>query len=171
MRPQGRTLSRCPSSETPRDEVSIGITQSTCASTGGRAPPPEFQISRLSSNPNRGPLPSTLTHVFTTHGGHPSACPGLLQVILSRSTAPSPDLSVGLLLHLGVLACASAQSSLWLPSPQPASGELLVTPSWAFSARVSRGCLAWKFRDLVPDGQTQACISKVLWHWPQFPHL
>lgn len=54
MRPQGRTLSRCSSSETPRDQVSIGITRSTWGSTGGRAPSPEFQISRLSSNSTGG---------------------------------------------------------------------------------------------------------------------
>ena len=101
--------------------MGIGITRSKCGSTGGRAPPPEFQISRLSSSPTGG---HSLLHSCAVHDPWrtPPACPGLLQVILSQSTAPSPDFSVGLLLRVGVLACVCPEFSLTALSPASIRG-------------------------------------------------
>ena len=88
----------------------------------GPGPTPRVSDQQAFLQPHWWPLPSTLMRVFMTHGGHPSACPGLLQVILSQSTAPSPDFSVGLLLHVGVLACVCPEFSLTALSPASIGG-------------------------------------------------
>lgn len=121
MRPRGRSLSRCSSSEHLVIKWASALPGASVEAQGAGPHPQSFRSAGFP------PAPPVATPFYTHARVHdpwrtPPACPGLLQVILSQSTAPSPDFSVGLLLRVGVLACVCPEFSLTALSPASIRG-------------------------------------------------